>query len=277
MSRGGKPRDSSAHQERGGRGGRGGSKGLGGRSSNFVSLDGFEVINRHSLVDIGLNLTHKQFASDRARVVERAMDHAVTRMILTGTSERHSQLALREAKSHKGVMFSTVGVHPHDANSVVEGTVDKLRQMITSNRDVVVAVGECGLDFDRNFSPPAKQVEVFRQQIRLADELKLPLFCHERKAFKEFVEVLESEPHGPVVVHCFTGNEEELLKYLELGFYIGITGWLCDERRGVDLQRIVHHIPMDKIMIETDAPFLTYSIHDPSILCPSKSQPPQSS
>eukprot|EP01128_Nolandella_sp_AFSM9_P003289 TRINITY_DN139_c3_g1_i2.p1 TRINITY_DN139_c3_g1~~TRINITY_DN139_c3_g1_i2.p1 ORF type:complete len:343 (+),score=51.91 TRINITY_DN139_c3_g1_i2:10-1038(+) len=220
-------------------------------------LASLPVKNSFPLIDIGLNLSHRQFDSDREDVYERALSHGVNKMILTGTSEKHSVLALKLAASHPGNLYSTVGVHPHDAKSCNGGTMDRLRSLLKKNAGVAVAVGECGLDFDRNFSPPEKQIEVFKDQISLGHELGLPLFCHERKAFSKFVDVLESVSHGPVCVHCFTGTRSELEKYIQLGYYIGITGWICDERRGLGLRDIVSLIPLDKLMIETDAPFLT--------------------
>jgi len=177
-------------------------------------------------------------------------------MILTGTSIACSRTIQNVIKDYEGTLFSTVGVHPHDAKSFQENDIEILREL--SSNPQVVAVGECGLDFDRDFSPRDVQEWVFEQQIILAGELKKPLFLHERSAFDKFIEIMERNRSNwtNACVHCFTGTEEQLLKYIEMGFYIGITGWICDERRGQELQSIVKHIPLDRIMIETDSPFL---------------------
>jgi TatD DNase family protein len=121
-----------------------------------------------------------------------------------------------------------------------------------------VAVGECGLDFDRDFSPRPVQERVFEAQLELASELRKPVFLHERAAHARFREILAR--HRPrlsgAVVHCFTGNHDELDAYLALDCHIGITGWICDERRGLHLRDLLKHVPLERLMLETDAPFL---------------------
>jgi TatD DNase family protein len=215
-----------------------------------------EVVAIPPIVDIGLNLTHKQFNSDREAVLARAQRHHVSAMILTGTSGEHSQLASNYATRFPGVLYSTAGVHPHDAKHCSADTIVLLRSLL--EKPHVVAVGECGLDYDRDFSPRDVQEAVFAQQIRLAGELRKPLFCHERSAHERFVAVLEaSASQGQrVCVHCFTGTKAEALDYVRRGYYLGITGWICDERRGDNLRKAVTSIPLDRLMIETDAPFL---------------------
>ncbi len=209
------------------------------------------------LVDIGVNLGHRSFAGDREAVIARAVAAGVRTMICTGTSVRSSQDALVLARSRPGVLYATAGVHPHDASRCDAHTIDALRAL--AERPEVVAIGECGLDFNRDFSPRPVQVEWFRRQVALAKQLALPLFLHERDAAGAFLEVLDAERPAPetVVVHCFTGDEPTLREYLRRGYNIGITGWICDERRGLHLRALVKQIAGDRLLIETDAPFLT--------------------
>ena len=207
-------------------------------------------------IDIGINLVHRQFQPDREDVLKRAVEAGVSPLIITGTSVRSSEQASAYAGKHPGVLYSTAGVHPHDAKSCNAQTINQLRALC--GKPHVVAVGECGLDYDRDFSPRDVQRKCFEAQIALAEELNMPLFLHERAAFTDFKAILKQHPEicSRAVVHCFTGSKRELEDYLELGSSIGITGWICDERRGEQLRAIVKYIPREKLMIETDAPFL---------------------
>ncbi|GLX67257.1 TatD family hydrolase [Paenibacillus glycanilyticus] len=207
------------------------------------------------IIDIGVNLMHRSFHQDRDEVVARAAENHVTPLIITGTSLRNSVDAAQYAKQHSGKLYSTAGVHPHDAKNCNEETIGKLRELAALPQ--VVAVGECGLDYNRDFSPRDVQRRWFGEQIRLALELDMPLFLHEREASGDFVGMLKEHGVQHAVVHCFTGTEAELKAYLELGYHIGITGWICDERRGRHLRELVRIIPLDQLMLETDAPFLT--------------------
>lgn len=209
------------------------------------------------LIDIGVNLTHRSFNPDREIVIKEAEEAGVVQMILTGTSLRESRESADYATKYPNVLYSTAGVHPHDAKTVNNSTMNELKKLL--GRPEVVAVGECGLDYDRDFSPRPVQRKVFEDQLRLAEETGKPLFLHERAAFSDFHSILSNAPEicQRAVVHCFTGTEKELEAYLKLGCFIGITGWICDERRGTELRKIVKNIPKDKLMIETDAPFLT--------------------
>ncbi len=209
------------------------------------------------LIDIGLNLTHRSFAKDTAAVLERAQQAGVVHMVVTGTSLEASRNAVTLAKHHPGLLSATTGVHPHDAKHWDDSTAAELRTLAASPQ--VLAIGECGLDFDRDFSPRPDQERCFEAQLALAVETGLPVFLHERRAHARFVAILEQ--YRPqlcdVVVHCFTGSGAELRRYLELDAHIGITGWICDERRGKELQGLVGDIPANRLMLETDAPFLT--------------------
>ena len=217
-------------------------------------------------VDIGVNLTHRRFDADRAAVVARAAAAGVRRLVVTGTSLAESAAAANLAAAHPGALWSTAGVHPHDARHWNAGSAAVLHNLL--DRPEVVAVGECGLDFDRDFSPRPVQRAVFAEQIALAVARQRPLFLHCRAAEAEFFEQLA--PHAPAapgvapaarvpgaVVHCFTGDAEALARALDLGCMVGITGWVCDERRGTALRDLLPQIPLDRLLLETDAPFLT--------------------
>jgi TatD DNase family protein len=210
----------------------------------------------YPLIDIGANLTHDSFDDDRAEMMQRAADAGVTRMIVTGSSNQGSLDALALAKSEPGRLYATAGVHPHHAADFDESSVELITRLAAE--DAVVAVGECGLDYFRNFSPRQAQLDAFRSQLQIAADTALPVFLHQRDAHDDFIEVLE--PMLPrlsrAVAHCFTGEHESLHEYLAMGLWIGITGWICDERRGAHLHDIVSIIPDDRLLIETDAPYL---------------------
>lgn len=210
-----------------------------------------------NIIDIGVNLMHRSFNDDRENVVISAASQGVSPLIITGTSERSSVQASKYASKYSQKLYSTAGVHPHDAKNCTNKTMLVLKEL--TGQKSVVAIGECGLDYNRDFSPRDVQRNVFKNQIELAIDSNLPLFLHERDAFDDFAKILEdykSDVKG-MVVHCFTGNRDALERYIELGCYIGITGWICDERRGQHLIDLVKLIPQNKLMIETDAPFLT--------------------
>ncbi|HEU4533574.1 MAG TPA: TatD family hydrolase, partial [Polyangiaceae bacterium] len=166
------------------------------------------------LVDIGVNLGHRSFANDREAVIERALAAGVRAIVCTGTSVKGSREALALARRRPGQLFATAGVHPHDAARCDGSTAAALRELAAD--PAVVAIGECGLDFNRDFSPRPVQVEWFRRQLALAKELSMPLFLHERDAAATFLEALDAERPAPetVVVHCFTGDEPTLREYL---------------------------------------------------------------
>ena len=208
------------------------------------------------LIDIGANLTHESFDRDRAEVLREARTAGVRRMILTGTSVTGSVRALELARTYPGQLFSTAGVHPHNASGFDANSGDALTGLLAQEQ--VVAVGECGLDFYRDFSPRDAQRHAFREQLEIAADTQLPVFLHQRDAHEELLELLRpvcSRLCGGVA-HCFTGTAKMARDYLDLDLYIGVTGWLCDERRGGDLLDAVRHVPLDRVMIETDAPYL---------------------
>ena len=208
------------------------------------------------LIDIGANLTHDSFADDLPEVMARAAAVGVERMVVTGSSDQGNIDAAELADAHPGRLFATAGVHPHHAAEYTDASDELIRSLLL--RDAVVAVGECGLDYFRNFSPRDAQLEAFRSQLDIAVDADMPVFLHQRDAHDDFIAVLEPKlakiPRA--VAHCFTGSADEMRSYLELGLWIGITGWICDERRGLHLQEIVGEIPDDRLLLETDAPYL---------------------
>ncbi len=206
--------------------------------------------------DICVNLTNERFNDDCDQVIQQAIDAGVTRMVVTGTDLEHSMRAIELCEQYPQHLRCTAGCHPHDAKSMNEEKWQQLESLYES--PFVVAVGECGLDFDRNFSEPNDQIDVFIRQLELAHKYQLPLFLHERAAHHEMVSILH-QYRGKItkaILHCFTGDEEQLQSYLVLDLYIGITGWICDERRNQGLVEAVNLIPNDRLMIETDAPYL---------------------
>ncbi|MDQ2701673.1 MAG: TatD family hydrolase [Pseudomonadota bacterium] len=208
------------------------------------------------LIDIGANLTHDSFDHDRDAVLQRARDAGVAAMVVTGASREHSPRALELAQVHPGFLYATAGVHPHHASEYTEECDAEMRALHAHPE--VVAVGECGLDYFRDFSPRPAQRRAFERQLEIAVATGKPLFLHQRDAHADFMAVMRQFDGklGPAVVHCFTGSREELFDYLDQDWHIGITGWLCDERRGQHLRELVPHIPAGRLMIETDAPYL---------------------
>ncbi|CAJ1916954.1 unnamed protein product [Cylindrotheca closterium] len=245
-----------------------------------------------AVVDIGINLTHKAFRKHWKAVVQRAIDGGVTKILLTGTSMQSSKANLGMAQewfeeTGQKNLYTTVGIHPHDAKTwqdpasaspedgessvspsmpttiATTSTLEEMREML--KHPLAVAVGECGLDFNRNFSSPSSQVHAFQEQIQLAIQLKKPIFVHEREAHADLIKVFDrikaAHPNvelPPIVVHCFTGTKEEALEYVQRGFYIGFTGTICKKERGKSLRELIPSLPLDKLMVETDAPFMGF-------------------
>ena len=208
------------------------------------------------LIDIGANLTHDSFDRDRAETLARATAAGVRRAIVTGASVTGSAQALELAAKHPGVLYATAGVHPHHAADFDAHASAALGELLADPK--VVAVGECGLDYFRDFSPRPAQRRAFEMQLQIAVETGKPLFLHQRDAHADFMAIMKQFEGklAPAVVHCFTGTREELFDYLDQDWHVGITGWLCDERRGLHLRELVKNIPANRLMIETDAPYL---------------------
>ena len=208
------------------------------------------------LIDIGANLTHSSFEQDFDAVIAAAREAHVSHIMLTGTDLESSQAALSMAQQNLDYFSSTAGFHPHAAKDVTAEAMHQIEQLLLQPE--VVAVGETGLDFNRNFSPAEQQLQVFEEHLQLAAKLDMPVFLHQRDAHIEFLALLSRYRDRLCggVVHCFTDTADALKEYLSMDMYIGITGWICDERRGLALQKHVKLIPDNRLLIETDAPYL---------------------
>ena len=215
------------------------------------------------LIDIGLNLTHDSYDIDRAEVIAKAQAVGVRRMIVTGTTVTASARAAELSTAFENVLYATAGIHPHHASEFDEHSAVALESLLAGNS--VVAVGECGLDYFRNYSSRADQQRALEMQLELAESTGLPVFLHQRDAHADMLEILtrHRDKLSGGVAHCFTGNAEEMAAYLDLGLYIGITGWVCDERRGDALRRAVPSLPLDRLLLETDGPYLLPRDLDP--------------
>lgn len=217
------------------------------------------------LVDIGANLAHDSFDSDRDAVLARAHTAGVTRIVVTGSSADSSRKALALAtlsptplpQAGEGMkLYATAGLHPHHASEYSAEHEALFRDL--AQHAEVVALGECGLDYFRDLSPRADQRRAFTAQLALAVELNKPVFLHQRDAHADFLPMLKEHRAqlADAVVHCFTDTQAALEEYLALDCYVGITGWVCDERRGLALREAVKAIPDERLLVETDAPYL---------------------
>ncbi len=208
------------------------------------------------LIDIGANLSHESFHQDLEQVIDDARRVGITHIMVTGTSVQGSRDALALARQYDGFLYSTAGIHPHEAGDYGSQAANELGALLGETK--VLAAGETGLDYFRDYSPRQSQREAFAGQLQLAADANKPAFLHQRDGHEDFIAILREYRNAlpRVVVHCFTGTEAELRDYLELDLYIGITGWICDERRGHHLHDIVSLIPENRLMLETDAPYL---------------------
>jgi len=211
------------------------------------------------LIDIGVNLTNPSFDDKHQAVLERAYAAGVCQLVLTGTSVEGSERALelcRQQDETAQRLFATAGIHPHSASDWNADSAQRLRSLLKEPN--VVAVGECGLDFNRDFSPRPQQEKVLEEHLEMAVDLQLPVFLHERDASQRLLEILRDyrDQLPAAVVHCFTGEKKALFSYLDLDLHIGITGWICDERRGTHLHPLVKEIKRGRLMLESDAPYL---------------------
>ena len=215
------------------------------------------------LIDVGINLGHDSYDADRDAVMSRAEAAGVVQMVITGSSGPSTRQAIGLSRSHPGKLFATAGVHPHHATDLTDELLAELEEL--ARQPEVVAVGECGLDYFRNFSPPAAQRDAFHRQLELATRVGKPVFLHERDAHDDFVAILREHRRGLAggLAHCFTGTGLQLARYLELDLAIGITGWISDARRGSHLLPLMKEIPAERLLLETDGPYLLPRNIDP--------------
>ena len=210
----------------------------------------------HEIADIACNFTSERFNKDLDEVIKRAIANKITKFGLICSRMSDLNKLLKIYKQYSKSMFYTIGVHPHHANEINDDYLKKLKDEITTNNPH--AIGETGLDFFRNLSTYEEQIYVFEEQIKIAIDTNKPLFLHQRDSHDDFIKILRkySSDISKAVVHCFTGTQGQLDDYLELDCYIGITGWICDEKRNVELRKAIKKIPLEKLMIETDCPYL---------------------
>jgi TatD DNase family protein len=210
----------------------------------------------HEIADIACNFTSDRFDNDLDEVINQAIVNNITKfgLICSRLSEIDKLLEIYNRYSKD--MFFTIGVHPHHANEINEEYLKKLKEVINNNNPH--AIGETGLDFYRNLSTYEEQIFAFEEQIKIAIDTNKPLFFHQRDSHEDFIKILRkySSDISKAVVHCFTGTQSQLDDYLELDCYIGVTGWICDEKRNVELRKTIKNIPLSKLMVETDCPYL---------------------
>ncbi|MGM7319633.1 TatD family hydrolase [Idiomarina sp. ST10R2A5] len=206
--------------------------------------------------DAGVNLTNKRLLKDLDGVMLRAQQAEVRKQLIISTSIDEAEQAIKLCQQFPEQLVMTVGIHPHDAGEAPTDYKQKLKEL--AQHPGVVAIGECGLDFNRNYSPRPEQEAVFVAQIELANELNLPLYLHERDAIDRQIELLNQycADNTLCLTHCFTGGADELKRYAKRGHWFGITGWLCDDRRNQELVAALPNLPLDRLVLETDAPFL---------------------
>jgi len=210
----------------------------------------------HEIADIACNFTSDRFDNDLDEVIERAIANKITKFGLICSRLSDLDKLLEIYNRYSKDMFFTIGVHPHHANEINEEYLKKLKEVINNNNPH--AIGETGLDFFRNLSTYEEQIFAFEEQIKIAIDTNKPLFLHQRDSHDDFIKILRkySSDINKSVVHCFTGTKEQLNDYLELDCYIGVTGWICDAKRNVELRKTIKNIPLERLMIETDCPYL---------------------
>lgn len=211
-------------------------------------------MNRY--IDIAVNLVGSKLQHQLESVIQDAQALGVEKQIVIGSNLKESVDVSKYCQQHEQQLYGTAGVHPHYASQWDDQSSETLTSLL--NKPNIVAVGECGLDFNRNFSTPSEQLFAFEAQLQIAVETQLPIYMHCRDAHSEFISLVKNyrSSLSKAVLHCFTGTKEQLEDCLELDLHIGITGWVCDERRGQSLADSVKYIPDNRLMLETDSPYL---------------------
>ena len=210
----------------------------------------------HEIADIACNFTSERFDKDLDKVIDTAITNKITKfgLICSRLSDLNKLLKIYDQYSKN--MFFTIGTHPHHANEINHDYLKKLIDAVKKNNPH--AIGETGLDFFRNLSTYEEQIFAFEEQIKIAIDMNKPLFLHQRDSHDDFIKILRkySSDINKAVVHCFTGTQQQLDDYLELDCYIGVTGWICDAKRNVELRKTIKNIPLERLVIETDCPYL---------------------
>ena len=208
------------------------------------------------LFDIACNFSSNRYDNDLHEVIKNAKNNNVTKFLVVSASINDVDKIYSIYQKYKSDCFFTIGTHPHHANEINSDSIKKMRILVQDLKPS--SIGETGLDFFRNLSTLEEQIFAFEEQIKLSIEFNKPLFLHQRDAHNEFIKIIMKYKNdiNKAVVHCFTGTQKQLDTYLNLGFCIGLTGWICDERRNVELRKSIKNIPLDRLMIETDSPYL---------------------
>lgn len=232
--------------------------------SDNIKMDGIgdditDCFDNLIVIDVGANLTNKKYSRDLDSVIQRAKDAGVQKIMVPGTSVKSSKEALRLTRIYPGIIYSTAGIHPHDSKSIIEEpeTWLEFRQIAQSLE--CVAIGPCGLDYQRDFSEPDVQKEIFEKQLSLACEIQKPILIHERTAQNDILEILKKYPSLPqIAVRGFMGTNDEAMKYIEQGFYLGLTGYLCKDKSDTGVRKLLEDgtLPVDRLLVETDSPFM---------------------
>jgi TatD DNase family protein len=206
------------------------------------------------LIDSHAHLDMEDFDADRDPVIRRARSGGVVRIVTIGIDLASSRKAIEIANKYDFI-YATVGYHPHNANEAEVKDLEKLRALVSEPK--VVAWGEIGLDFFRRHSPPDKQIEAFERQLDMACDLDLPVIIHDRDAHSDLLRILRTRKRQHRgVIHCFSGNYDLAMALIELGFYISFPGTVT-YKNAVDTQTAASRIPLDRLLVETDCPYLT--------------------
>jgi len=209
-----------------------------------------------TLIDSHCHLDEERFAADREAVIARALEAGVARMVTIGASggmqANHDAVGL--AQRHAGI-FATVGIHPHEASVVTAAVIDEISRLAGAPK--VVAIGETGLDYYYDNSPRAAQQDAFRRFAALARQLRLPLVVHLRDAYDDAVAILRDERAAEAggVIHCFSGDRQVARTFLDLGFHLSFSG-IVTFKNADELRAVARLTPADRLLVETDAPFL---------------------
>lgn len=211
------------------------------------------------VIDVGANLTNKKYSRDLDSVVQRAKDAGVQKIMVPGTSVKSSKEALRLTRIYPDIIYSTAGIHPHDSKSIIEEPTIWYEFEKIAEQLECVAIGPCGLDYQRDFSEPDVQKEIFEKQLNLASLLNKPILIHERSAQKDVLEILQKYSNiSQIIIRGFMGTTEEALKYLDRGYYLSLTGYLCKDKSDTGVRKLLEEgiLPLDKLLVETDSPFM---------------------
>jgi len=232
----------------------------GNRPKSKFNLPTLEPDQVFHLVDCGVNLTNPKFSQHTDYVIARALSAGVQKMVITGLKLNGCKAAVVMAKTRPNILYAAVGIHPHFVkDDWTDKTLDQLEEQV--KQPECVAVGECGLDYKRDYSPRDQQEVAFKKQVQLGVRYQKALLVHERDSHDGIIEVLKEFEASlpPVIIHCFTGTVEQIKTYIERGYYIGVTGYICKDKYGKTLRDAIKDgtLPLNRIIVQTNAPYMT--------------------